>query len=203
MLLSDIYLLFSSLSCCLVHDNSKQDKDYALLLSFVGQARLQFAGLHSLFLALWCIVIERGGAMKDFFSGVWCIYILSLFAYADAFVVIVVSARLDIRCCRCFFDNWCICTALIFIVADAFFETDVSAACSSLDLQILFSLPIMYNCICNREFSEIEDTKFWWGVSARHWKSELRMHIFTEKHPHVIENVECRCKICCVPVPVQ
>ena len=29
---------------------SKQEKDYALLLSFVGQARLQFAGLHSLFL---------------------------------------------------------------------------------------------------------------------------------------------------------
>ena len=22
------------------------------------------------------------------------------------------------------------------------------------------------------------------------------MHIFTEKHPHVIENVGCRCKIC-------
>ena len=65
MLLSDIYLLFSSLSCCLVHDNSKQEKDYALLLSFVGQARLQFAGLHSLCLALWCAVIEIGGAMMD------------------------------------------------------------------------------------------------------------------------------------------
>ena len=33
--------------------------------SFVGQARLQFAGLHSLFLALWCTVIEIGGAMMD------------------------------------------------------------------------------------------------------------------------------------------
>ena len=40
-------------------------KDYAFLLSFVGQARLQFAGLHSLFLALWCTVIEIGGAMMD------------------------------------------------------------------------------------------------------------------------------------------
>ena len=44
----------------------KARKDYALLLSFVGQARLQFAGLHSLFLALWCIVIERCGTMRRF-----------------------------------------------------------------------------------------------------------------------------------------
>ncbi|RGH37783.1 hypothetical protein DW901_13105 [Firmicutes bacterium AM41-5BH] len=58
-------MLFSSLSCYLVHDNPKQEKDYAFLLSFVGQARLQFAGLHSLFLALWCTVIEIGGAMMD------------------------------------------------------------------------------------------------------------------------------------------
>ena len=43
-----------------------QEKDYALLLSFVGQARLQFTGFHSLFLALWCIVIEIGGAMRRF-----------------------------------------------------------------------------------------------------------------------------------------
>ena len=56
-------------NCYLVHDSPKQEKDYALLLSFVGQARLQFAGLHSLFLALWCTVIEIGGAMtKTYFS---------------------------------------------------------------------------------------------------------------------------------------
>ena len=53
------------MSCYLVHDSPKQEKDYALLLSFVRQARLQFAGLHSLFLALWCTVIEIGGAMMD------------------------------------------------------------------------------------------------------------------------------------------
>ena len=47
------------------YHNEKQEKDYALLLSFVGQARLQFAGLHSLCLALWCAVIEIGGAMMD------------------------------------------------------------------------------------------------------------------------------------------
>ena len=33
----------------LVHDDLQERKDYALLLSFVGQAQLQFAGLHSLF----------------------------------------------------------------------------------------------------------------------------------------------------------
>ena len=45
---------------------SKQEKDYALLLSFVGQARLRFAGVHSLFLALWCIVIKIDGTMRIF-----------------------------------------------------------------------------------------------------------------------------------------
>ena len=49
----------------LILDSLQERKDYALLLSFVGQARLQFAGLHSLFFALWCIVIEIGGAMRD------------------------------------------------------------------------------------------------------------------------------------------
>ena len=50
---------------------------------------------------------------------------------------------LNVRCCRCSFCNCCICTALIFIVADTFFETDVSATYFSLNLQMLFSLPIM------------------------------------------------------------
>ena len=94
MLLSDIYLLFSSLSCCLVHDNSKQEKDYALLLSFVGQARLQFAGLHSLFLALWCTVIEIGGTMMDLLF--WDL----MYLYPGF-----------ICCLRCLCDNRCICKA--------------------------------------------------------------------------------------------
>ena len=52
----------------------QQEKDYALLLSFVGQARLQFAGLHSLFLALWCI------------------YMSQLFACADTLLITDISA---------------------------------------------------------------------------------------------------------------
>ena len=60
--------------------------------SFVRQARLQFAGLHSLFLAWGCIVIEIGGMMKDLLFWNWCIYILGLFAVADAFLTTDVSA---------------------------------------------------------------------------------------------------------------
>ena len=38
--------------------------------------------------------------------------------------------------------------------------------------------------------------KLYLGVSARPRKCRLRMQNFNEKHPHVIENVRCRCKIC-------
>ena len=38
--------------------------------------------------------------------------------------------------------------------------------------------------------------KLYWGVSARSRKCRLEMQNFNEKHPHVIENVRCRCKIC-------
>ena len=71
--------------------------------SFVGQARLQFAGLHSLFLALWCTVVEIGGAMRDL-----------LFWY------LMYLQSLDIRCCRCSFGDQRICNLLFFELADAF-----------------------------------------------------------------------------------
>ena len=99
----------------------KLEKDYALLLSFVGQARLQFAGLHSLFLALWCIVIEIGGVMRDFLF--WYLMYLHYF---------------DIRRCRCSFGSCCICNPLIFAVADALLEANVSALPWYSPLQMLF-----------------------------------------------------------------
>ena len=111
--------------------------------SFVGQARLQFAGLHSLFLALWCIVIEIGGAMRDLLF--WCL----MYLYHEVICLY-----------RCLCGNWCICTALIFIVADALLEINVSATCFSSNLQILLSLPVMYNCICILSFLVFEDTSF-------------------------------------------
>ena len=79
-------------------------KDYALLLNFVGQARLQFAGLHSLFLAFWCIVIEIDGAMRRFaFLGSdvsisWIYLLLQML-----FWQLMYLQDLDIRFCRCSF----------------------------------------------------------------------------------------------------
>ena len=49
--------------------------------------------------------------------------------------------------------------------------------------------------ICDNEFSGIEDAKFLQEVSASYRNSKLRMHNFDGKHPHIIENVGCRCKI--------
>ena len=144
MLLSDIYLLFSSLSCCLVHDNSKQDKDYALLLSFVGQARLQFAGLHSLCLALWCAVIEIGGTMMDLLF--W-----NLMYLYPGFI-----------CCRwCFFDNWYICTGLIFAIADAFFLTIIIYNLLFFELADTFKSAYHIKLHLHRAFSGIWGCFLW------------------------------------------
>ena len=115
----------------------KQEKDYALLLSFVGQARLQFAGLHSLFLALCLIVIEIGGVMK-----------VLLFWY-----LMYLYPRF-IRLCRCSFGSQCICTTLIFAVADALLEAAVSTLPWYSPLQMLFfrlmylQLVFLWTCRC-------------------------------------------------------
>ena len=111
----------------LILDSLQERKDYALLLSFVGQARLQFAGLHSLFLALWCTVIEIGGAMMDLLF--WDL----MYLYPEF-----------ICCRRCSLSKFCILLALsitcryipqklrIFnsiksIIADTPHQNDISA----------------------------------------------------------------------------
>ena len=43
---------------------------------------------------------------------------------------------------------------------------------------------------------QVEDAQFYWRVSARYRKNRLKMQNFDGEHPHVIENVGCRCKIC-------
>ena len=43
---------------------------------------------------------------------------------------------------------------------------------------------------------QVEDAQFYWRVSARYRKNRLKMQNFDLEHPHVIENVGCRCKIC-------
>ena len=66
-----------------------------------------------------------------------------------------------IQCCRYLCGNRCICTPLIFIVADALFGINVSVTCFSSNLQILFSLPGMYNCIYISPFLKREDASHW------------------------------------------
>ena len=81
---------------------------------------------------------NRWSDEKIYFSGIWCIYILGLFAVADAFFATDVSALpwysllqmlffrpmylrwLNIRCCRCSFLDQCICNLLFFELADTF-----------------------------------------------------------------------------------
>ena len=91
----------------------------------------------------------------------------------------------NVRCCRCSFCNCCICTALIFIVADTFFETDVSTTYFSLNLQMLFSLPIMYNCICILHYLGFKDTSFANFTSTSHVFDNVRMLLIEILHPQL------------------
>ena len=71
---------------------------------------------------------------------------------------------------------------LIFAVADAIFETEVSATCFSLNLQMLFSLPVMYNCIYILSFLGFKDTSFANLASTSHVFDNVRM--LPSKIPH-------------------
>ena len=82
---------------------------------------------------------------------------------------------LDIRYCRCSFLDRCICKTLIFSVADALFLINVSATCFSSNLQILLSLPVMYNCICILPFLGFKDTPFANFASTSHIFDNVKM----------------------------
>ena len=82
---------------------------------------------------------------------------------------------LDIRYCRCSFLDRCIYKALISIVADALFGINVSATCFSSNLQILISLPIMYNCIYILPFLGFKDTPFANFASTSHVFDNVKM----------------------------
>ena len=92
------------------------------------------------------------------------------------------SKYLPICLYRCLYGNHCICTDLIFAVADAFFETDVSATYFSLNLQMLFSLPDLYNFICILPFLELEDTSFANFTSTSHVFDNVRMLLIKILH---------------------
>ena len=100
---------------------------------------------------------------------------------------------LDIHCRRCFFGNWCICKTLIFSVTDALFLTNVSATCFSLSLQILFSLPVMYNCICILPFLGFKDTSFANFASTSHIFDNVKMLPSKITHPQLALSMLCGC----------
>ena len=96
-----------------------------------------------------------------------------------------------ICCRRCFCGNRCICTSLIFAVADAFFETDVSATCFSSNLQILFSLPVMHNCICILPYLGFKDTFFANFASTSHVFDNVKMLPSKITYPQLALSMLC------------
>ena len=100
---------------------------------------------------------------------------------------------LNICCCRCSFLGRYICKTLIFAVADALFLTNVSATCFSLSLQILFSLPVMLNCIYILPFLEFEDTSFANFASTSHVFDNMRMLLIEILHPLLALSMPCGC----------
>ena len=90
------------------------------------------------------------------------------------------------------FDNWYICNSLIFAVVDALFQSNVSATCFSLNLQMLFSPPVMYNCIYTLPFLVLEDTSFANFTSASHVFYDLRMLPIKILHLQPALSMTCR-----------
>ena len=125
---------------------------------------------------LLCIVIEIGKVMRDLLFW-YQMYLYSRF----------------IRLCRCSFGSWCICNPLIFAVVDALLGTNVSATCSSLNLQMLFSLSIMYNCICILPFLGFKDTPFANFASTSHIFDNVKMLPSKITHLQLAFSMLCGC----------
>ena len=95
--------------------------------------------------------------------------------------------------CRCLCGNRCICTGLIFTIADALLVTDVSATCFSLNLQILLSLPVMYNCIYILPFLGFKDTSFANFASTSHIFDNVKMLPSKITHLQLAFSMLCGC----------
>ena len=93
---------------------------------------------------------------------------------------------------RCSFGNRCICTALIFASTDTLFQANVSTTCSSLNLQMLFSLLDLYNCICILPFLELEDTSFANFASTSHVFDNVCMLLIKIFHLQPTLSIPCR-----------
>ena len=109
-----------------------------------------------------------------------------------------------IQCCRYLCGNRCICKTLIFSVTDALFLTNVSATCFSSNLQMLFSLPVMYNCIYILSFLGFKDTSFANLASTSHVFDNVRMLPSKIPHPQPVLSIPCRyspVKMCILNLP--
>ena len=119
------------------------NKRLALLLSFVGQARLQFARLHSRLVFLWCRCICMAGifAVADAFWRCGGICMARIFAIADAFFFpVMYKLHLQFtyfKTCRCFRSKNIILNLLISKLADASVQKTSSSPCSFYNLQML------------------------------------------------------------------
>ena len=99
------------------------------------------------------------------------------------FSCFVVYLHVSVICrCRCLCGNHYILTALIFAIVDALFQSNVSATCFSLNLQMLFSPPVMLNCIYILPFLVLEDTSFTNFASTSHIFYDLRMLLIEIMH---------------------
>ena len=82
---------------------------------------------------------------------------------------------------------------LIFAVTDAIFLTNVSATYFSSNLQILLSLPVMYNYIYILLFLKLEDTSFANFASTSHIFDNMRMFLIEILHPQPALSIPCGC----------
>ena len=118
------------------------------------------------------------------------------------FSCFVVYLHVSVICrCRCLCGHY-ILTALIFAIVDALFQFNVSATCFSLNLQMLFSPPVMYKLHLHLAFSStwgyflhkfcIYIPHFLWPKDASHWNHasatcffyNLQILLIKILHPH-------------------
>ena len=93
---------------------------------------------------------------------------------------------LDIHCCRCYFLDQCICKTWYSL------------------LQMLFSLPVMYNCIYILSFLGFKDTSFANLASTSHVFDNVRMLPSKIPHPQSALSTPCRYlpqKFCILSLP--
>ena len=74
-----------------------------------------------------------------------------------------------------------------------FFLTDVSATCFSSNLQILFSLPVMHNCIYILPFLGFKDTPFANFASTSYVFDNVKILLSKITHLQPTLSIPCRC----------